>query len=136
MTKNASVLIQIKAVLTDLFMLVMPLMYLSIYVILGGREGFAQNMALGWVYILIPYLVISVIFLIKTGQTPGLKAYEIKMVNTKDHKDINIFQVIIRQTLSILITMSIIGLFLPFFRKDHKTIQDIIASTTIISFPN
>ena len=133
---NASVLIQIKAVLTDLFMLVMPLMYISIYLILGGREGFAQNMTLGWVYILIPYLVISVLFLIKTGQTPGLKAYEIKMVNAKNHKDINIFQAIIRQLLSILITMSIIGLILPFFRKDNKTIQDIIASTTIITFPN
>jgi uncharacterized RDD family membrane protein YckC len=136
MTKNASVLTQIKAVITDLFMLVMPLMYISIYLILGGREGFAQNMALGWIYILLPYLVISIIFLLKTGQTPGLKAYEIKMVNSKDNKNMTISQVIVRQSLSLLITMSIIGLFLPFFRKDNKTIQDIIASTTIIDFPN
>jgi uncharacterized RDD family membrane protein YckC len=93
-------------------------------------------MTLGWGYILIPYLIISIIFLIKKGQTPGLKAYEIKLVNTKDHKNINIIQAIIRQFFSILNTMSIIGLFLPFFRKDKRTVQDIIASTTIIKFPN
>ena len=135
-TLNAPVLTQIKAVITDLFMLVMPLMYISIYLLLGGREGFQEHMLLGWTYIILPYVVISIIFLIVKGQTPGLKAYEIKLVNTKDHKDINIFQAILRQTLSVLTTMSVIGLLLPFFRKDHKTIHDIIASTTIISFPN
>ncbi len=135
-SSNAPVLVQIKAVITDLFMLVMPLMYISIYILLGGREGFAENMVLGWSYILMPYVVISVIFLITKGQTPGLKAYEVKLVNRKDHKDINILQAIIRQILSILTTMSIIGLLFPFFRKDHRTIHDIVTSTTIINFPN
>ncbi len=133
---NASVLTQIKAAITDLFMLVMPLMYISIYLILGGREGFSQNMAIGWGYILIPYLIISVIFLMIKGQTPGLKAYEIKLVNKKNNKAINIFQAIIRQSISLLTTISIVGLLFPFFRKDHRTIQDIIASTTVIDFPN
>lgn len=133
---HASVTTQIKAAITDLFMLVMPLMYISIYLLLGGREGFAQNMMLGWVYILIPYLIISVIFLMIKGQTPGLKAYEVKVVNKSNKKDINIFQAVIRQTISLLITITIIGLLLPFFRKDHRTVQDIIASTTVINFPN
>jgi len=129
---NASVMTQIKAVITDVFMLVMPLMYVSIYILLGGREGFASNMLLGWGYILAPYLIISVIFLILKGQTPGLKAYDIKLVNASNHNKANLFQIIIRQFLSILITTSIIGLLFPFFRKDSRTIQDIIASTTII----
>jgi len=133
---NANVIIQIKAVITDLFMLIMPLMYISVYVLLGGREGFSQNMLLGWYYILVPYLIVSVLFLIIKGQTPGLKAYEIKLVNKKDHKDIGIFQAIVRQVLSIFVSASVVGLFLPFFRKDHRTIQDIIASTTVINFPN
>jgi len=133
---NASVSIQIKAVITDIFMLLMPLMYLSIYILLGGREGFAENMVLGWAYILIPYWIVSIIFLIISGQTPGLKAYEVKLVNTKNHKKVNIFQAILRQTLSMLNTMSIVGLFVPFFRKDRRTIQDIVALTTVITFPN
>ncbi len=133
---NASVLTQIKAAITDLFMLIMPLMYLSIYILLGGREGFSQNILIGWGYILIPYLIISVIFLMTKGQTPGLKAYEVKVVNNKNKQNINIFQAIIRQTISLLTTISIIGLLFPFFRKDHRTIQDIIASTAVIDFPN
>ena len=135
-TLNAPTFTQIKAVITDLFMLVMPLMYISIYFIYGGREGFAENMAMGWGYIIVPYFIITVIFLIIKGQTPGLKAYEIKLVNTKDLKDATIIQIIIRQSISILTTMSIIGLFLPFFRKDNRTIHDIVAFTTIIHFPN
>ncbi len=133
---NAITFTQIKAVITDLFMIVMPLMYISIYLLFGGREGFAENMLIGWGYILIPYVLITILFLGIKGQTPGLKAYEIKLVKTKDHSDANIFQIIIRQFISIFTTMSIIGLFLPFFRKDHRTIHDILAATTIIKFPN
>ena len=132
--KNSNVLTQIKAVITDVFMLIMPLMYISIYLIFGGREGFAQNMAIGWGYILAPYIIITIIFLKLKGQTPGLKAYEIKLVNFKDHKDINLFQAIVRQLVSVLTTMSIVGLFLPFFRKDKRTIHDIIAFTVIIDY--
>ena len=127
---------QIKAVITDLFMIITPLVYISMYVIIGGREEFSQNMLQGWGYILIPYLLITVIFLKLKGQTPGLKAYEIKLVNAQDLKDITLLQVIIRQTISIFTTMSIIGLFLPFFRKDHRTIHDIVAGTILIRFPN
>ena len=133
---NASALTQIKAVITDLFMIITPLIYISIYFIFGGREGFSEDMLMGWSYILIPYVIITMLFLKIKGQTPGLKAYEIKLVNTKDYSDISIFQAIVRQLISILTTMSIIGLLLPFFRKDHRTVHDIIASTTIIDFPN
>ncbi len=133
---NATTFTQIKAVITDLFMIVMPLMYISIYLLFGGREGFAENMLMGWGYILMPYVLITILFLTIKGQTPGLKAYELKLVKTKNHTDANLFQVIIRQSISILTTMSIIGLFLPFFRKDQRTIHDIIAATTIIKFPN
>lgn len=45
---------KIKAFLTDSFMLVMPIMYVVFYLIMGGREGFAEHKALGWLYILVP----------------------------------------------------------------------------------
>jgi uncharacterized RDD family membrane protein YckC len=133
---NATTFTQIKSVITDLFMIIMPLMYISIYLLLGSREEFSENMLIGWGYILIPYFIITILFLKIKGQTPGLKAYEIKLVNKKDHSDATLFQIVIRQVFSLFTTISIIGLFLPFFRKDHRTIHDIIASTTIISFPN
>jgi hypothetical protein len=55
---------------------------------------------------------------------------------TTDTLNINIFQVIIRQSFSLLVTFSIVGLLIPFFRKDHKTLQDIVAFTTVIKYPN
>ena len=48
---------KIKAFLTDSFMLVMPIMYVVFYLIMGGREGFAEHKALGWVYILVPLVI-------------------------------------------------------------------------------
>jgi len=45
-----------KAFLTDSFMLVMPIMYVVFYLVMGGREGFAEHKILGWLYILIPLI--------------------------------------------------------------------------------
>jgi uncharacterized RDD family membrane protein YckC len=135
-TVNATTLSRAKAFVTDSFMIVMPLMYLSIYLIMGGRELFEQNMTLGWMFILIPYLIISVLFTIIKGQTPGLKAYEIKIVDNRTHNKIGIFTATLRFVLYILSIVSIVGIFLPLFRKDNKTVQDILSSTAVINFPN
>jgi uncharacterized RDD family membrane protein YckC len=132
----ARVLDKTKAYVTDSFMIVMPLMYLSIYAIMGGRESFEQNMMLGWLFILVPYLVIVVLFTIIKGQTPGYKAYEIKVVDNRTHNNLDIFTAILRFVLYILTLITILGIFVPLFRKDGKTLQDILASTAVIKYPN
>jgi uncharacterized RDD family membrane protein YckC len=132
----ASVLDKTKAYVTDSFMIVMPLMYLAIYAIMGGRESFEQNMMLGWLFILVPYLVIVVLFTIIKGQTPGYKAYEIKVVDNRTHNNLDIFTAILRFVLYILTLITILGIFIPLFRKDGKTLQDILASTAVIKYPN
>ena len=53
---------KIKAFLTDSFMLVMPIIYVVFYLIMDGREGFAAHKMLGWIYILIPLIIIQTIF--------------------------------------------------------------------------
>ncbi|MBT3280889.1 MAG: RDD family protein [Campylobacteraceae bacterium] len=135
-TINATLLSRVKAFVTDSFMIVMPLMYLSIYLIMGGRELFEQNMLLGWLFILVPYLIITVLFIVIKGQTPGLKAYEIKIVDNRTHENISIFTATLRFLLFVLSIISIIGVLIPLFRKDSKTIQDLLASTAVINYPN
>jgi len=54
----ASAGMKVKAFLTDSFMLVMPIMYVVFYLIMGGREGFSEHKAMGWVYILIPLVIV------------------------------------------------------------------------------
>ena len=103
---------------------------------MGGRELFEQNMLLGWLFILVPYLIITVLFIVIKGQTPGLKAYEIKIVDNRTHENISIFTATLRFLLFVLSIISIIGVLIPLFRKDSKTIQDLLASTAVINYPN
>jgi uncharacterized RDD family membrane protein YckC len=133
---NATVLTRAKAFVTDSFMIVMPIMYISIYLIMGGRELFEQNMTLGWAFILIPYLIITVLFTVLKGQTPGYKAYEIKVVDNRTHQNIDLLTSVLRFIIYILSIISIIGVLVPYFRKDGKTIQDLLSSTAVINFPN
>jgi uncharacterized RDD family membrane protein YckC len=135
-TINATTINRIKAFITDSFMIIMPIMYLSIYVIMGGGELFKQNMMIGWMFILVPYLIITVLFTIFKGQTPGLKAYEIKIVDNRTHENLGIFTATLRFILYILTIISFIGIFIPLFRKDNKTLHDILLSTAVINFPN
>lgn len=123
---------RIKAFLTDTFLITTPIFYIVIYLIMGSGEDFAENRVLGWSIILIFHSFIIFIFWLKSGQTPGLKAYEIKLVDNKTKKRVSFLQVIIRYIITLFSIISIFLLFVPFFRKDKKTIQDIFSNTLII----
>jgi len=123
---------RLKAFLIDTFLVTTPIVYIVFYFIMGGGEGFAQNRVLGWSIILIVlFLILIFLWLIK-GQTPGLKAYEIKLVDKTTKEKINFFQALIRYFATLFAILLIIPLFYVFFNKNKKTIQDILSSTIII----
>ena len=63
---------KIKAAITDSFMLLMPIMYIVFYLVMDGREGFAQHKLEGWIYILVPFIIVQSLFMFKgDGQTHG-----------------------------------------------------------------
>lgn len=128
----ASIPDKIKAFITDLFMLLMPFLYLVVYLIMGSREEFENNMSMGWLYILIPNFIIVVAFFFKKGQTPGCKAYGIKLVNQDTDTIPSLFAIISRYYIELISFITIIGMFLPFFRKDKKSLQDLISGTHLI----
>ncbi len=133
---NVSLLNRFKAFTTDAFMILMPLMYLVFYVILGSGEEFSHNRVLGWIYIFIPHFIIMISFWYFKGQTPGLKAYEISIVNSLTGQRPSIFSLIVRYFVT---TISIILLFpfvVPFFNKNRQTLHDIISNTCITTTPN
>ena len=121
----------IKAFLTDSFMLLMPIMYIVFYVVFSGREGFAAHKLLGWLYILIPLAVVEVLFLFKSGQTPGMKAYNIKLIFLPTAKKPPVTTIILRQILS-KFTFLLFGWIILFFRKDGRNLHDIIAGTALV----
>jgi uncharacterized RDD family membrane protein YckC len=128
----ASIGDRIKAFLTDLFMLLMPFMYFVVYLIMGSREEFETNMSMGWIYILIPNFLLVVTFLFKKGQTPGCKAYNIKLIDTHTKEKASLFSIILRYYIELLSFVTILGIFIPYFRKDKKSLQDIISATHFI----
>lgn len=77
------------------------------------------------------YGAIIVISWVKTGQTPGQKAFKIIIVDSDTQKTINYPQAILRFIGYFISMVTIIGFFLPVFRKDKKALHDIIANTTV-----
>jgi len=123
-----------KAFITDSFMILMPLMYIVFYLVFDGREGFAQHKLLGWLYILIPYMIITALFLAKTGQTPGMRAYEIRTIDCRTGERPSLGASLLRQLLGIW-DFFLFTWILQFFRRDHRTLHEILSGTCLIREP-
>ena len=128
----ASLPSRFKAFLTDSFLITTPITYIVMYLILGGGTAFADNRVFGWSLILGSTAFIITFFWYVKFQTPGMKAYSLKIVNN-DFNRISFFQAIIRYFATIFAMISFILLFVPFFKKEKKTFQDIISNTVIIN---
>ena len=116
---------RLKAFVVDSFMLLMPILYIVFYLIYGSREGFAAHMLQGWLLIIIPYGIITLIFLKRSGQTPGYKAYDLTLIDLKTKQSTSVLQLFIRYTLMLLTAFTIIGLFVPLMRKDKLSLYDL-----------
>ena len=129
----ASVGLKIKAFLTDAFMLLMPIMYVVFYLVMDGREGFAEHKMLGWFYILLPLVIVQTIFMYFTGQTPGYRAYNITLIDENTKEKPSLFVIIFRNLAAILSLFTLIGWALMFFRKDNKTLHDLFSATAVVN---
>ena len=120
-----------KAVLTDSFMLLMPIMYIVFYLVFGSREEYAHHWQLGGLYIFAGLAVVESIFLILKGQTPGMKAYNLKLISLYTKKKPLPALIIVRQILSKIVFL-MWGWVVMFFRKDNRNLQDIILYTALV----
>ena len=100
---------------------------------MGSGADFAQNRVMGWSIIFLVHSLIIFIFWLKNGQTPGLRAYEIKLVDNVTKQRVSVLQVVIRYIATFFALISFFLMFVPFFNKDKKTFQDIISNTIIIN---
>lgn len=123
---------KVKAFITDSFMLLMPIMYIVFYLVMGGREGFGEEKMLGWIYILIPLVIVQTLFLARTAQTPGYRAYDLMLIDEGTGEKPSSFITLFRNLCAILSFFSIIGWIMMFFRKDAKTLHDLLSNTAVI----
>jgi uncharacterized RDD family membrane protein YckC len=131
----APILTKIKSFITDMFMLMMPLSYFTTYFILDGKNDFQSNELARWGVSLM-FGIVNMIFWSKTGQTPGYKAYEIKIVDSKTMQNITFFQGIIRYMVFIISYSLLIGMVVPFFTKNRQSLHDILSGTCVIMYAN
>ncbi len=129
----ASVRLKIKAFLTDAFMLLMPIMYVVFYLVMDGREDFSEHKLLGWFYILLPLVIVQTIFMHLTGQTPGYRAYNITLIDENTKKKPTLFIIIFRNLVALLSLFTLLGWALMFFRKDNKTLHDLLSATAVVN---
>jgi len=129
--QSASPLFRLKAFITDMFMIMMPIMYITTYIILDGKDSFQGNEFAHWITMAI-YGLIVIIFWVKKGQTPGFKAYDLILISDKDKKTLGFVSATFRYLMFIISAISIIGFIIPFFRKDKKTFQDLVMNTSVI----
>jgi len=124
--------VRLRAFLTDTFLITTPILYIVIYLIMGSGEAFSEDRIKGWSIILVVHLLLIIFFWFVKGQTPGLKAYELKIVDALNKGRISFIQSLVRYTATLFAVVSFFLLFLPFFRKDKKTFQDLISRTIIV----
>ncbi len=122
---------RIKAFITDMFMIYIPLLYIITYVVLDGKDSFQDSVA-GQFFGVFIYGVIYALFVAKTGQTPGKKAYTIKIVDVKTGEKVSFLRGFLRFVAFLFTATTFLGLLLPFVRKDNRMLHDLICSTVAI----
>jgi uncharacterized RDD family membrane protein YckC len=128
----ASPLRRIKAFITDMFMIMMPIMYITTYIIMNGKDDFQASNIAHWITTAI-YGAIIISFWVFKGQTPGFKAYDIILVDDKTKQKLGWLKATLRYIAFLISAVSIVGVLLPFFRKDKKTFQDLLMQTSVIT---
>jgi uncharacterized RDD family membrane protein YckC len=123
-----------KSAITDSFMLLMPIVYIVVYLVMGGREGFEEHKLEGWIYILVPFIIVQSIFMLKgNGQTPGYRNYNLKVIDIHTFKTPSLFSIVFRNIAMVLSIATIFGWLMMFFRKDKKGLHDLLSNTAIIT---
>lgn len=133
---DAPLMPRFKAFVTDSFMLLMPLMYIVFYFVMGSREDFAEDKLQGWLYIFVPHLIIVVSFWYFKAQTPGMKAYEIALVNSQSCTKPYFFRLFNRYLFMTVSLLLILPLFIPYFNKNRRTLWDYLSGTCVKIAPN
>lgn len=123
---------RVKAFITDLFMIYAPILYIITYVFMGGKEDFQSSQLAPFTGVAL-YGVIYAFLVYRFGQTPGKKAYEIKIVDDKTGANIGFLRALARFVLFLFTAATLLGLFVPFYRKDKKALHDLLCHTLVVA---
>ena len=121
---------RIKAFIVDMFMIYTPILYIITYIFMDGKDDFLSS-DLAPLIAVVLYGIIYAIFVSRTGQTPGKKAYDIKIIHNSENNKISFFYAFLRFIAFLFTAATLLGLLLPFYRKDKKALHDLLLNTTV-----
>jgi uncharacterized RDD family membrane protein YckC len=123
---------RVKAFITDMFMIYVPILYIITYVALSGKEDFQSSQIAPFAGVAL-YGLIYAFLISKFAQTPGKKAYEIKVVDAISGKNLSFFRSLFRFVAFLFTATTLLGLFLPFYRRDKKALHDLICGSLVVA---
>jgi len=123
---------RVKALITDMFMIYAPILYFITYGVMDGRDDFQSSQVAPLVGVLL-YGVVYAFLLSRFAQTPGKKAYEIKVLDIKNGKNLSFVMAFVRFVAFLFSATIIVGLFVQFFRKDNRALHDLIAQSVVVN---
>ncbi|EAJ2772660.1 RDD family protein [Campylobacter jejuni] len=131
--KISSRWLRFRALLIDIFLIYVPILYLF-YFLLGSKEAFLNN---HFITTLCTFLfgLIQAIFLTKKAQSPGLKAYDLYLIDIKTGKKLSFLRILLRYVIFIISFGLLFGLFVSFVRKDRLNLHDILTQSCIATKP-
>ena len=127
--KISSRWLRFRALLIDIFLIYIPILYLF-YFLLGSKEAFLNN---HFITTLCTFLfgLIQAIFLTKKAQSPGLKAYDLYLIDIKTGKKLSFLRILLRYVIFIISFGLLFGLFVSFVRKDLLNLHYILTQSCI-----
>lgn len=137
MTKNfwqnflsQTLLIQrFKAFITDIFMIYMPILYITTYVILGSKEALWASQSAIFSCVVVYGIITSAIFA-HNGQSCGYMYA--KIILKKDNgKEIGFATAFVRFVIFCVSFGLIVGLFVPLVRKDRRFLHDLALKVSV-----
>lgn len=128
--KIASRIERAKAFLIDIFLLYVPVLYVC-YFVLGSKEAFLGNQVV--IFACSAFFgVVQALFLSTKAQSPGLKAYDLYLIDTKKGRKLSFLRVILRYIAFLISASLLFGLLMSFLRKDGLALHDLLSQSCIV----
>lgn len=122
---------RVKSFIVDLFMIYAPILYVITYIVLNGKDDFQSSQLAPLAGVTI-YAIIYALLLSRFGQTPGKKAYDVRVVDDKSGKNIGFMRALLRFVAFLFTATTLLGLVVPFYRKDKKALHDLVCGTIVV----
>ncbi len=126
----ASRWLRFKALLIDVFLIYVPILY-AFYFVLGSKEAFLNN-TLVTTFCTFAFGFIQALFLRKTAQSPGLRAYDLYLIDKNTGGKLSFLKIILRYIIFIASFGLLFGFFVSFLRKDGLNLHDILTQSCIV----